>query len=701
MAIYALTIFIGSFLLFQVEPIIAKYILPWFGGGPAVWTTCMLFFQMVLLSGYFYAHFTTLAGRARQGYIHIAMLLCAVPFLPISPSPKIWKPGPEDAPIGKILLLLLANIGMPYLVLSATAPLLQHWFVREFPNKSPYRLYALSNFASLLALLSYPFIVEPHLTLDRQVYLWSWGFAAYMCCCIWCALSPAISARFPTNKWISNGPVLPESAWKASQPEKKRIPLSTQLAWLLLSACGSAILLATTNQLCQEVAVIPFLWVLPLALYLLTFIVCFNSDKIYNRLFWGILLAASVGFTCRVLYLGLNVNLSVQILAYLAVLVACCMACHGELVRSRPDPGQLTVYYLLISAGGAFGGVFVALIAPLMFKGFWEFQIAMTCTCLVVFWVWLRDHVFTEVPKLIPLILVIGLALLLDFTFNSIKDAYNPSILASSRNFYGVLRVLRDNDGENEYLALMHGQVNHGIQYVTPGWRQNLATTYYDAESGAGLALRFHPKRDVSEAGSSGLRVGVIGLGIGTLASYGRKGDTFRFYEINPDVIKLAGNYFTFLNRSAADVQIVPGDARITLEQELTNGYPQQFDVLFVDAFTSDAIPVHLLTKECFDLYKQHLAPDGILLVNISNRFLNLLPIVRLNGDGIGLQTRLIASPGHIDFGSIPSEWVILTSNSSFLNHPEVIKSFSSMPDNAAINRPWTDNFASLWQVVK
>ena len=346
MAIYALTIFISSFLLFQVEPIIAKYILPWFGGGPAVWTTCMLFFQVVLLCGYFYAHFTTLAGRARQGYIHIATLLCAVPFLPISPSPEIWKPGPEDAPIGKILLLLLANIGMPYLVLSATAPLLQHWFIREFPNKSPYRLYALSNFASLLALLSYPFVVEPHLTLDRQVDLWSWSFVAYMSCCIWCALSPAIIAQFPTCKWISNGPVFQESAWKVSQPEKKRIPLSNQLAWLLLFACGSAILLATTNQLCQEVAVIPFLWVLPLALYLITFILCFNSDKIYNRLFRGTFLAASVGFTCRVLHLGLNVNLSVQILAYLAVLVACCMTCHGELVRSRPDPGQLTVYYL-------------------------------------------------------------------------------------------------------------------------------------------------------------------------------------------------------------------------------------------------------------------------------------------------------------------------------------------------------------------
>jgi hypothetical protein len=395
------------------------------------------------------------------------------------------------------------------------------------------------------------------------------------------------------------------------------------------------------------------------------------------------------------------VDLSVQILAYLAVLVACCMTCNGELVRSRPDPSQLTVYYLLISAGGALGGVFVALIAPLLFKGFWEFPIALTCTCLVVFWVWFRDRVFSAVPKLIPLILIIGLALLVDFTFRNIRETYNPNVLARSRNFYGVLRVIRDNDGENEYLALMHGQVNHGIQYVSPAWRQNLATTYYDAESGAGLALRFHPRRTASGAGSSGLRVGVIGLGTGTLASYGRSEDTFRFYEINPDVIKLAASYFTFLSRSAADVQIVPGDARITLERELINGNPQQFDVLFVDAFTSDAIPVHLLTRECFDLYKRHLAQDGMLLINISNRFLNLLPIVRLNGDAIGLQTRLIAMPGHIDLGSIPSEWVILTANRSFFEQPEVKKSLSPMPEDAAITRPWTDNFASLWQVIK
>jgi hypothetical protein len=297
--------------------------------------------------------------------------------------------------------------------------------------------------------------------------------------------------------------------------------------------------------------------------------------------------------------------------------------------------------------------------------------------------------------------LIVGLVLLIGFTFRTIRDSYNPDVLARSRNFYGVLRVIRDNDGENEYLALMHGQVNHGIQYVSPNWRQNLATTYYDAESGAGMAFRFHPKRAAPGAGPKGLRVGVIGLGTGTLALYGTREDTFRFYEINPDVIKLAGRYFSFLSRSAADVQIVPGDARISLEHELINGNPQQYDLLFVDAFTSDSIPVHLLTRECFDLYKRHLAKDGILLINISNRYLNLLPIVRLNGDAIGLQTRLIASPGHLEFGSIPSEWVVLTTNSSFLEHPEVKKSLSPMPEKAAINRPWTDNFASLWQVIK
>jgi hypothetical protein len=326
MAAYALTVFLSSFLLFQVQPLIGKYILPWFGGSPAVWTTCMLFFQVALLAGYGYAHLASRMEGRWQGYLQAGLLVAALFFLPIAPSADFWKPSAGESPVAKILLLLLTNIGVPYLLLSATAPLVQYWFSRSFPGRSPYRLYALSNFGSLLALVSYPFIVEPGLTLKRQIAAWGWGFATFVLCCGWCVFR---LVRSPVSTGYND-------SGQDSGTVAGRLVMPDIIVWLLLSACGSAMLLATTNQLCQEVAVVPFLWVVPLALYLVTFIISFNSERACDRLLWGLLLVGSVIPACRVFSLGALVNLPVQILVYLATLFTCCMVCHSELARSGP-----------------------------------------------------------------------------------------------------------------------------------------------------------------------------------------------------------------------------------------------------------------------------------------------------------------------------------------------------------------------------
>lgn len=689
MAVYAVTIFLGSFLLFQVQPLIGKYILPWFGGSPTVWTTCMLFFQVALLAGYGYAYLLSGMSGKRQGYMHAALLGLALLFLPIAPSAGFWKPLALESPLLKILLLLSATIGVPYLILSTTAPLVQHWFLRSFPGRSPYRLYALSNFGSLLALLSYPFLVEPNLTLKHQVTAWGWGFCAFVLFCGWCSVR---MTRLPVIAGVH------DSDLNTGTP-LIGLASSDVLLWLLLSACGSAMLLATTNQLCQEIAVIPFLWVVPLALYLVTFIISFNNERACDRLLWGMLLIGAIVPACRVFHLGITVPLYVQILVYLALLFTCCMVCHSELARSKPDPRHLTAYYLIISAGGAMGGAFVALAAPALFSGFWEFPIFLAFSCLVILFTWFRAGVFAGAPRWLPFSLIAGELVLIIFVVNYLISYRSMSIF-NDRNFYGVLRVVKENDPNGERLSLMHGRVMHGTQFTSSD-KEGLPTTYYGPGSAAGLALCYHPRRFAPDPQQRGLKVGIVGLGTGTLASYGKKGDIFRIYEINPEVIRISDRYFSFLRKSAAKIDVVAGDARIVMEDELKRNNPQHFDVLLIDAFSSDAIPVHLLTSECFAVYLKHLAQDGLLLVHITNRFLDLAPVVRAQAKAIGYRAELVKSAAVPEAAIGKAEWMILTRNQDFLAKAEVKSKLEPEPPPGAAPRLWTDDFASLWQILK
>ncbi len=677
--LFPVTIFLSAFLLFQVQPMIGRYILPWFGGGPAVWTTCLLFFQACLLAGYAYAHWLgSLANVRVQAGVHIGLLLASLAFLPLHPNAAIWKPASAADPSGRILLLLTVTVGGPYLLLSATAPLVQRWFTIGDPQKSPWRLYALSNFGSFLALLSYPFVFEPLLRLRTQGSIWSGLYVVFavLCGCTAWRLRLVRPQAAPAND--------PESA--------PRPTIGTVLFWLGLSACGSTLLVSTTNQISQDIAVSPFLWVAALAIYLLTFVLAFESDRFYLRTLFAIAAGLAAPVACALPSVSIGLSLRLQLVVYLIALFVTCMLCQGELARSRPSPRYLTTFYLTIAAGGALGGVFVALIAPRLFTEFSEYQIGLAATCLLGFAGWLRSGALAQWTSRnfavrLPLmaLLIGGLTALVATATNGKQGA-----VVSARNFYGILRVVAREDANGPLRELQHGRTRHGFEYLQAE-RRDWPTSYYGPHSGIATALNAIDKPN--------RRIGVVGLGAGTLAAWGRPGDTFRFYEINPDVERIARAWFSFLSDSKAQTEVVLGDGRVQLERELAAGRSGDFDLIAVDAFSSDTIPMHLLTAECADIYRRRLAPGGVLALHISNRALNLDPVARGMARYLGWTAVQIISGDDPQTGESSSRWVLITSNQNFLERAGLLHQLSGWSSRAPIT--WTDDFASLWHVVK
>ncbi len=699
MLIYGATMFLSALMLFLVQPLIGKFILPWFGGTPAVWTTCMLFFQALLLAGYGYAH--ALANRRplrHQALIHLVLLAATLLTLPIIPS-QGWKPMDDQSPVFRILGLLVVSIGAPYILLSATSPLLQSWFSRMRPGSSPYRLYALSNLGSLLAILGYPFLVEPELSLSRQASAWSWMYAAFVLMC-------ALLAIKVMRNHLPDQTAFGSSGGEAAGDEPRPRP-SHYALWLSLTACSSIMLLATTSQMCQDVAVVPLLWILPLALYLLSFIFCFQYERMYWRPVFVTALAASLIWTCFVLFGSVFVDLRLQILSYSLTLFTTCMVCHGELVRLKPGPRYLTSFYLMVAGGGALGGVLITLVAPHVFKDFWEYHLGLLLTALLTMIVLFRDprsRLYRGRPWFAWTALYIGFLALGFVLARHIKDSMANTV-ETTRNFFGVLRVLdlNPNIPEQHRLTLMHGRIEHGFQFAD-GEKRYWPTSYFGPSSGAGMAICFHPRRLAGEYRQHPLRIGVVGLGTGTLAAYGIEGDYFRFYEINPEVIRLSDKYFTYRRDSPAHIDVVLGDARISMERERQRGESQQFDVLAIDAFSSDAIPVHLLTLECLQAYLYHLKPDGILAVHISNRYFDLSPIVRnmaiLDAEH-NMQALWIEAQGSDTQGTDSTDWILLTSNPQFLAEPEIQRCVTAWSD--ASPRPvfWTDDYSNLFSLLR
>ena len=692
MAAFALTIFLSAFLLFSVQPLMGRYLLPWYGGAAAVWTACMLFFQVFLLGGYGYAHWLSGIKPGRQNRLHIFFLVVSLLVLPVVPSYELVAQNQQVAAPLQIWLTLGFTIGLPFFLLAATAPLIQSRFSHAFPASSPYRLYALSNGGSLLALISYPLVTEPLLTLAAQSRVWSGGYLLFVLACGFCLLrySPAEPPPYPDG--------VRQGIAAAEQPRCAAI-----LLWLLLSALGSAMLLTTTNQLCQEVASVPFLWVLPLTLYLLSFILTFESERWYQRSLWaaGLVLLTPLGWYA--FYAGPQFPLWAQLVLYPALLFVACMICHGELYQERPAASHLTLFYLCLALGGALGGLFVSLAAPLLFTTFLEYEIVLIAVCAAALILWRRQGAW-RIDRRLPLFWIgfILAGCVVAFPVIKIKNLVqgDQGVVETSRNFYGTLTVRSGQEENGPATTLVNGRIMHGFQYQDEE-RRLRPTAYYAYGSPAHLPFTLHGAKAAGEEPIPPRRIGVIGTGIGTLAAYGLPGDLFRFYEINPQVIEAARRHFSFLEDSRAQVEIVVGDGRLALEKELRQNGSHRFDILFIDAFTSDAIPLHLLTEESFRIYLEHLHPDGVLLFHVTNRFVDLAPLVRGVAEKAGRQAVRLTAAKDKGADRAFSRWVAVTGNR------ETAESLRLAPQH----EPWqtkdppplvfSDDFSSLFRILK
>jgi len=752
-ALYSLSIFVGAFLLFQVQLIIGKYLLPWFGGSAAVWTTCMLFFQILLVAGYFYAHLLSSRLKERhQTWLHITLLATASFAMvtlaikwpsPITPG-TAWKPDPQGSPAWQLAVVLACAVGLPFFVLSSTGPLVQRWFSRSFGEDSPYRLYSLSNIGSLLGLITYPFLFERFLRIDQQAWIFSACFALLAFALTTVAILRFKTAPHPTHADRGVQILLPRPAPEVAKPGFLRL-----LQWAAFAACASSMLLATTNLMCQEVAVIPLLWVFPLGLYLLSFVICFDNDRWLWRKVYQACFFVSAVLALSMAVWNVDSSIKVQIACLSLALFSLCLVCHGELAHLRPSAQKLTSFYLSIGTGGAIGGVFVGILAPLIFRSFAEYYVCLFACGMIVAVSLLADRSswLHRSPAWVPWLLVLAAVFLpgsgflvptpvwllvpYDPFYRAITGAIAIATLWSvtkrkqrlarpawvfvsvlsliamvsyatyaqtqfganrtswrTRNFFGVKEVAQFGG----QLNLINGRISHGAQWMAPD-RRDEPTKYYDRGSGIGRLIEGYPR--AAARSDTNLRVGVIGLGVGTLAAYGRPEDYLRFYEIDPEVIRLSQGEaprFTFIRDSAAKIDIVAGDARLSLEREVARGQLQRFDILVIDAFSSDAIPVHLVTREALELYLRHLrGPNAVLAFHISNRCIDLKPVLL----GLSREQGLWSVVAKTN----TNEWILMAKSPQMLN----LRSLASIatPLKARQTLLWTDTFSNLVQVLR
>lgn len=694
-AIYGLAVLVGAALVFQVQPIAGKFLLPVFGGGEAVWTTCMFFFQSMLLAGYGYAHWLTssLAPRG-QAALHAALLMLSAFLLPLGFAIEQPAAG-DDRPNTLIWIALLSTIGFPFVMLASTAPLMQRWLSIIRPARSPYRLYALSNFGALLALLTYPLLVEPNLTLDAQTRAWSAAYALFL-------LLSLLACRL---LWLRH-----ETAQPLTANHGRHVGFGSRIDALLtvvFSAGGVVMLLAVTSLVTRNVAPIPFLWIAPLMVYLLTFIVCFSGSRGYDRPVWASLFVVSACLIAILEFFGAPATVPVVLIAGLLVLLCSCMVCHGELYRLRPAPRYLAKYYLLVATGGAFGGAFVSIAAPAVFDSYWESLIGVYLIYLAF-----GAGVFREMHRtggsrthrsapqarldfwagrLFAVGWTIGA-----FIYPAVVFLIAMSLprydIESSRNFYGVLKVRDVHDDGPPQRRLVDGTTIHGIQLLEPR-RRSEPLSYYGKQSGIGHVMS-HIDRP-----PDGLRIGAVGLGIGTIATYAAPGDEIRFYELNPAVVDLAREHFSFLRETRASVDLIIGDGRVSLERELAENGGRDYDLLVIDAFTSDAIPVHLLTTEAFRVYSFHLKPGGVLAIHVTNSYVDLVPVVADVAAALGKHAVHLRSPAAGD-GTFAADWVVLTEGTAFTRG--TAEGLETIPLMARPStRAWTDDYSDLLRTLR
>jgi hypothetical protein len=653
-----------------VQPIIAKQILPWFGGSAAVWTTCLVFFQSVLLAGYAYADLTMRLGARRQAILHVGLLALSLAFLPILASSS-WKPQGDEAPVLRILLLLLVTIGLPYFLLSTTTPLLQSWYWRRFQSAVPYRLFALSNLASLIALLGFPLFFEPAFDLKKLGWGWSFVFVGFAFLCA-------------ATAWLSmNGSYEKTSTNVKTQKPSNRV----QLQWLALSAMGSVMLLAVTNHITQNISSVPFLWVLPLALYLISFILAFDHPRWYLR---PAFVAAMAILLPAMAYYVPSLDLKVAVPLYLGGLFASCMFCHGELARLKPDPSHLTRFYLMMSLGGALGAVLVAIVAPMTLPGYFELGIALVLLALL-----LTMRLAGPAGARSPAVwggVAISLATLVLVVRGA--DDYSTGVRVMERDFYGVVRTA-DHRNPVPYRSMYHGSIMHGGQLLGDSFR-NTPADYFSPGSGYGRVFRSLREMNPHKP----LQVGIIGLGAGVVGAWMRPGDALTFYEISPRVVDIARAEFTFLSDTPAKTEIMMGDGRLSLEREPPRGY----DVLGIDAFSGDSIPMHLVTREAMASYVKHIKPDGVIVFQATNRFIDLLPVVKRLASEFGLEAVNIGDVPDGEEG--PEYWysstdqVIVTRNKKLLAWPAIAEASETIADRPQLPT-FTDSHYNLLRILK
>jgi SAM-dependent methyltransferase len=661
--------------LFLIEPVAGKRVLPLLGGSAAVWTACLVFFQLALLLGYFVAHWLTTRTSVRtQVATYVGLLVASLVQLMI--TSRITLQASTAHPIASVLFLLTALIGMPFVSLSMSGPLLQGWYARATSAAGvavqPYRLYVVSNIGSLLSLVAYPWLIEPRSSLRGQGTILTIGLVLLIAVCGTIAMQfrrmhevTALVADVP----MDNGAVVTNAQ---------------RLIWISLAACGSLLLSAVTNYISQNIATLPLMWVIPLIAYLLSFVVAFGNDQWRPRWSEVGLVALALWITSYRLYRGdLYVTIPRLVTIYCGALFLICLFCHGELYRRRPAPSRLTEFYFFLAAGGALGAIVVGALGPLLLRGNYELVFGLTLTgALVLVTTWSSGWLARGFWAAATLVLAF-------MAHRFIKTGTQGSLM-HLRNFYGTLRVAdaRDDSLDAVVRTLYNGVIEHGQEV----FREDLAdmpTTYYGRSSGVGLAINLCcPERS--------RRIGVIGLGTGTIASFGKPGDTIRFYDINPAVPEIARRYFTYVRHSKATVDVVVGDARVSLSSEP----PQGFDVLAIDAFAGDAIPVHLITTEALALYRRHLAPGGVVAFHVSNRHLNLAPVVKQLADHENMKAVLISAGDDEAHGVSSSDWVLVTANETLAADFELSKDVEKIKVAPGLRR-WTDDYNSLLPILR
>jgi hypothetical protein len=719
--LFAGVLFLNALLLFWVQPLFAKMVLPVLGGSPSVWTTCMLFFQAALLVGYAYGHAgLRWFGIKRQAAIHSVIVWVPLLLLPIQVT-RVGAALATQHPITWLLTIVATTVGLPFVVLASTAPLLQRWFaVANRGSSDPYWLYAASNAGSLVALLAFPMLFEPLLPAQAQASIWkvSYGIvAALLTTCALVVIRRGASAAEVTH-------AADETASREPKPSAR-----DRMQWLALSFAPSTLMLGVTTYVSTDVAAVPLLWVLPLSCYLLTFIVAFGwfSDTAFSftrRMLPRVLLPLMF-----VVLIGLPVPTWIAIPLHIAAFTVLALLCHGELARNRPGVRHLTEFYLWLAAGGVMGGVFNTLIAPQLFTSVAEYPIAIAVACLLcvsrerfvetvsnprrlarpalaaaMAAALLIGERLTSVPS-VPIMALLGAPVMMGVSVardsarfaltiagllgalllgNAVAPVEGGRVMAAERTFFGVYRIRTD---KNNLVLLAHGTTTHGAQVV--GDRNPEPLTYYHRKSPIGQVF--------GALGSAATSVGVIGLGSGTLAAYAQPGSSWSFYEIDATVERIARDdrYFHYLARCGSQCSVVLGDARLTLAQRNV-----AHDVLVLDAFSSDAIPMHLLTTEALQTYESRLTPNGILAFHISNRHIRLRPVIaRLARDRGLTAIGQIDSAVDMSRGLAASEWVIMARNPAVLGRFTADSRWKRL--EADDRRAWSDDFSNIWTELR